>query len=156
MKLDSMKPPKGSRRDRKRLGRGPGSGLGKTSARGHKGQRSRTGGKSKVGFEGGQMPMARRLPKRGFKNLFKVTFQVVNVQDLNRFAAGSAVDLDLFRTSGLAHRRMPVKVLGQGKITHALTVRAHAFSESAAAAIRAAGGQIEVISTEAPAATENA
>ena len=92
MKLDSMKPPRGSRQKQKRIGRGPGSGLGKTSARGHKGQRSRSGGKSTVGFEGGQMPMARRLPKRGFKNPFRIAFQVVNVQDLNRFAVGAAVE----------------------------------------------------------------
>ena len=145
MKLDSMKPPKGSRRTRKRLGRGPGSGLGKTSARGHKGQRARTGGKSKVGFEGGQMPMARRLPKRGFKNPFRTTFQVVNIQDLNRFAAGAAVDPEQLRAAGLASRRMPVKVLGQGKLERALTVKAHAFSRTAADAIKAAGGQAEVI-----------
>ena len=145
MKLDSMKPPKGSRRTRKRLGRGPGSGLGKTSARGHKGQRARTGGKSKVGFEGGQMPMARRLPKRGFKNPFRTAFQVVNVQDLNRFAAGSAVDPEQLRVAGLATRRMPVKVLGQGKLERALTVKAHAFSRTAADAIKAAGGQAEVL-----------
>ena len=145
MNLDSMKPPKGSRQRRKRLGRGPGSGLGKTSARGHKGQRSRTGGKSKVGFEGGQMPMARRLPKHGFKNPFRVTYQVVNLVDLNRFEAGAAIDPDQMRTVGLAIRRMPVKVLGQGKLERALTVRAHAFSKSAVAAIEAAGGKTEVL-----------
>jgi len=145
MKLDSMKPPRGSRQRQKRIGRGPGSGLGKTSARGHKGQRARTGGKSKVGFEGGQMPMARRLPKRGFKNPFRIAFQVVNVQDLNRFAAGAAVSPDELRAAGLATRRMPIKVLGQGKLDRALTVRAHAFSATAANAIKAAGGQAEVI-----------
>jgi large subunit ribosomal protein L15 len=145
MNLDSMKPPKGSRRPRKRLGRGPGSGLGKTSARGHKGQRSRTGGKSKVGFEGGQMPMQRRLPKRGFKNPFRVTFQVVNLADLNCFNAGSEVTPEKLKAAGLATRRMPVKVLGQGKLEHALTVRAHAFSRSAAEAIQKAGGKTEML-----------
>ena len=145
MKLDSMKPPRGSRRAQKRLGRGPGSGLGKTSGRGHKGQRSRTGGKTKVGFEGGQMPMQRRLPKRGFKNPFRTNFQVVNVQDLNRFEAGAAVALDELRAAGLATRRMPVKVLGQGKLERALTVHAHAFSKSAADAIKAARGKAELI-----------
>ena len=145
MKLDSMKPPRGSRQKEKRIGRGPGSGLGKTSARGHKGQRARTGGKSKVGFEGGQMPMQRRLPKRGFKNPFRTAFQVVNVQDLNRFTAGSTVAADQLRDAGLATRRMPIKVLGQGKLERALTVQAHAFSQTAADAIKAAGGKAEVV-----------
>src|SRR5512139_1922777 len=114
MNLDSMKPPKGSRRSPKRVGRGPGSGLGKTSARGHKGQRARTGGTSKVGFEGGQMPMARRLPKRGFKNPFRVEFQAVNVGDLKKFEANAVVDPAALRAAGLATRRGAVKVLGGG------------------------------------------
>jgi large subunit ribosomal protein L15 len=145
MKLDSMKPPRGSRQKQKRIGRGPGSGLGKTSARGHKGQRARTGGKTKVGFEGGQMPMQRRLPKRGFKNPFRTSFQVVNVQDLNRFSAGSTVAAGELRAAGLATRRLPIKVLGQGKLERALTVQADAFSQTAIAAIKAAGGKAEVI-----------
>jgi large subunit ribosomal protein L15 len=145
MKLDSMKAPKGSRRSRKRVGRGPGSGLGKTSARGHKGQRARTGGKSKVGFEGGQMPMARRLPKRGFKNPFRVRFQPVNLRDLERFPTGHTVDLDALHRAGLAQRSGPVKVLGTGKIDRALTVHAHAFSQAASDAIKAAGGGVVVI-----------
>ena len=147
MKLDSMKPPKGSRRTPKRVGRGPGSGLGKTSARGHKGQRARTGGTSKVGFEGGQMPMARRLPKRGFKNPFRVQFQPVNVGDLKKFEANAAVDPAALRSAGLATRRGPVKVLGHGAIDRPLTVRAHAFSKAAADAIAAAGGTVVVIET---------
>ena len=145
MRLDSMKPPRGSRRSEKRIGRGPGSGLGKTSARGHKGQRSRTGGGTKVGFEGGQMPMQRRLPKRGFKNPFRTAFQVVNVQGLNRFSVGAEVAPAELRAAGLATRRLPIKVLGQGKLERALTVHAHAFSQSAVDAIKAAGGKAEVI-----------
>lgn len=145
MNLDSMKPPKGSRRTPKRVGRGPGSGLGKTSARGHKGQRARTGGTSKVGFEGGQMPMARRLPKRGFKNPFRVEYQPVNLVDLNRFDANSEVDPTLLRAAGLATRRGPVKILGRGAVDRPLTVHAHAFSKTAAEAIVAAGGKAVVV-----------
>lgn len=146
MNLDSMKPPKGSRRAPKRVGRGPGSGLGKTSARGHKGQRARTGGTSKVGFEGGQMPMARRLPKRGFKNPFRVEFQPVNIGDLKRFDASSTVDPAALCAAGLATRRGgPVKVLASGTIDRPLTVHAHAFSKTAADAIAAAGGTAIVI-----------
>ncbi len=145
MNLDSMKPPKGSRRTQKRVGRGPGSGLGKTSARGHKGQRARTGGTSKVGFEGGQMPMARRLPKRGFKNPFRVEYQPVNLADLNRFEANSEVDPVLLRAAGLATRRSLVKVLGRGAVDRPLTVHAHAFSKTAAEAIVAAGGKAIVV-----------
>lgn len=145
MNLDSMKPPKGSRRPRKRLGRGPGSGLGKTSGRGHKGQRSRTGGTSKVGFEGGQMPMQRRLPKRGFSNPFRVRFQAINLSDLMRFDAGATVDPDALRGVGLAKRDGPLKVLASGKLDRALTVHAHAFSKTAADAIKAAGGTAIVI-----------
>jgi large subunit ribosomal protein L15 len=146
MNLNSMKPPKGARRAPKRVGRGPGSGLGKTSARGHKGQRARTGGTSKVGFEGGQMPMARRLPKRGFKNPFRVEFQPVNVGDLKRFDAGSMVDPAALCGAGLATRRGgPVKVLASGAIDRPLTVHAHAFSKAAVDAIAAAGGAAIVI-----------
>jgi len=145
MNLDSMKPPKGSRRSPKRVGRGPGSGLGKTSARGHKGQRARTGGTSKVGFEGGQMPMARRLPKRGFKNPFRVEFQAVNLGDLKKFDANAIVDPAALRAAGLATRRGPVKILGGGAIDRALTVHAHAFSKTAADAIAAAGGTAVVL-----------
>lgn len=145
MNLDSMKPPKGSRRTPKRVGRGPGSGLGKTSARGHKGQRARTGGTSKVGFEGGQMPMARRLPKRGFKNPFRVEYQPVNLADLNRFDGNSEVDPTLLRAAGLATRRGPVKILGRGAVDRPLTVHAHAFSKTAAEAIVAAGGKAVVV-----------
>lgn len=145
MELDSMKPARGSRRPRKRVGRGPGSGSGKTSSRGHKGQGARSGGNVGTGFEGGQMPLARRLPKRGFKNRFRVEYQVVNLSDLADFAAGSEVDVESLRGIGLAKRGTPVKVLGKGKLDVSLTVRANAFSKSAAAAIEAAGGKAEVI-----------
>jgi large subunit ribosomal protein L15 len=147
MKLDSMKPPKGSRRPRKRLGRGPGSGLGKTSGRGHKGQRSRSGGTSKVGFEGGQMPMQRRLPKRGFTNPFPTVFQPVNLYDLKSFEAGAEIDPAALRAAGLATRKGPVKILATGTIDRALTVRAHAFSRAAVDALTAAGGKAVVIET---------
>ena len=148
MELDSMKPARGSRKPRKRVGRGPGSGSGKTSSRGHKGQGARAGGNVAPGFEGGQMPLARRLPKRGFKNLFRVEYQVVNLSDLAIFATGSEVDLDALRQAGFAKRRTPVKILGRGKLEASLTVRANAFSKSAAAAIEAAGGKAEVVAKE--------
>ncbi len=154
MQLDSMKPAPGSRRKRKRIGRGPGSGNGKTAGRGHKGQGSRSGGGVKPGFEGGQMPIARRLPKRGFSNPNRVEYQVVNLADLAAFDVGSVVDLDALRDSGMAARRKPVKILGSGKLEHALTVRADAFSKSAVAAIEAAGGKTEVVERRSAAATE--
>jgi large subunit ribosomal protein L15 len=145
MQLDSMKPPKGSRKPRKRIGRGPGSGWGKTSGRGHKGAGARSGSKSTPGFEGGQMPMARRLPKRGFHNIHRVEYQVVNLTDLGAFGTGAVVDLQILAETGLAKRRMPVKILGNGTIGHALTVTAHAFSKSAKAAIEGAGGTCEQV-----------
>ncbi len=154
MQLDSMKGAAGSRRKRKRLGRGPGSGTGKTAGRGHKGQGSRSGGGTKPGFEGGQMPLARRLPKRGFKNRNRVAYQIVNVGDLSRFEAGSVVDPELLKASGMAEARMPVKILGCGVIEHGLTVRADAFSKTAAAAIEKAGGKAELISELVKAAGE--
>jgi large subunit ribosomal protein L15 len=148
MELDSMKPARGSRKPRKRIGRGPGSGTGKTSARGHKGQGARAGGNVGTGFEGGQMPLARRLPKRGFKNRFRVSYQVINLSDLAGFAAGSEVDPQVLREAGMAKRSTPVKILGSGKVEASLTVRAHAFSKSAVAAITAAGGKTEVIAAK--------
>ncbi len=149
MQLDSMKPPRGSRKPRKRVGRGPGSGTGKTAGRGHKGAGARSGSKSTPGFEGGQMPMARRLPKRGFHNIHRVEYQVVNLSALAEFEAGAVVDLDTFTVTGLAKRRMPVKILGNGAISQALTVRAHAFSKSAKAAIEAAGGTCDQLALKA-------
>ena len=145
MQLDSMKPAPGSRRPRKRRGRGPGSGLGKTAGKGHKGARARSGGKVRPGFEGGQMPMARRLPKRGFHNFSRVDFQVVNLRDLDRFDAGSTVDPEALAARGLAGASRPIKILANGKIERGLRVKANAFSKTARAAIEAAGGSVEVL-----------
>jgi large subunit ribosomal protein L15 len=148
MQLDSMKPVPGSRRPRKRVGRGPGSGTGKTAARGHKGQGARAGGNVAPGFEGGQMPMSRRLPKHGFQNFTRVEYQVVNLSDLQRFAAGTVVDEAALREARVVRRRLPIKVLGKGAIDRALTVRVHAFSKSAEAGIRAAGGSTELVAVK--------
>ena len=145
MRLDAMKPAPGSRQKRKRLGRGPGSGLGKTSGKGHKGARARAGYNDTPGFEGGQMPMQRRLPKRGFANISRVEYQIVNVGDLERFDAGMTVDTEALAKAGLAKRRLPVKILAKGKLGRGLTVRANAFSQAARQAIEAAGGKTEVI-----------
>ena len=145
MQLDSMKPAPGSRRKRKRKGRGPGSGNGKTAGRGEKGQGARSGGNVRPGFEGGQMPIARRLPKRGFTNISRVEYQVVNLSELTRFDAGSVVDPAALRDAGLARKRRPVKVLAKGAIDRGLTVRVHAVSKAAEEAIRAAGGTVEVV-----------
>jgi large subunit ribosomal protein L15 len=146
MQLDSMKPAPGSRQPRKRLGRGPGSGLGKTSGKGHKGALARSGGTNSPGFEGGQMPLARRLPKFGFKNPSRVPFQVVNLADLAaRFEAGEVVDQETLQARGLARRALPIKVLGNGTLEHALVVRVDAFSAAAKAAIEKAGGRAETL-----------
>ncbi len=145
MRLDQMSPAPGSRKERKRVGRGPGSGTGKTAGRGHKGYGSRAGAGTKPGFEGGQNPLARRLPKRGFKNRFRRAYQVVNLDDLGRFEAGGEVTLDTLRDHGLAKRSLPVKVLGGGELKNGLTVKVQAFSKSAAEAIKGAGGSTEVV-----------
>jgi large subunit ribosomal protein L15 len=147
MDLSNLKPPSGATQSRKRVGRGHGSGLGKTAGRGHKGAKSRSGFTQKRGFEGGQMPLHRRVPKRGFHNPFRVEYAVVNLDLIARaFEAGAEVTPELLRERGLLRGRMaPVKVLGRGEIGHALTVRAHRFSESAAAKIAAAGGTADVL-----------
>jgi len=147
MSLSNLKPPKGAKRARKRVGRGPGSGLGKTAGRGHKGAKSRSGFRRKRGFEGGQMPLHRRVPKRGFSNPFRVEYAVVNLDTLAEvFDAGSAVTPEVLRERGLVRQATaPIKVLGRGDITKQLTVRAHKFSGTAAAKIAAAGGVAEVI-----------
>jgi len=147
MKLHELAPNPGARQERKRLGRGIGSGLGKTSGRGHKGQKARSGGGVRPGFEGGQMPLLRRLPKRGFSNApFKVRYEVVNVADLDRFDAGTVVTPELLdETRVCKNATKGVKVLGTGELTKALTVRAHAVSASARQKIEAAGGKVEVI-----------
>ncbi len=148
MKLHELAPPAGSRRRRKIVGRGAGSGHGKTSTRGEKGQKARAGGGSRPWFEGGQLPLHRRVPKRGFVNLFRAEYAVLNVKDLERFEAGTAVTPGLLAESGLVRASAAgVKILGQGALTKALTVSAHRFSKSAEEKIRAAGGAVEVIRT---------
>jgi large subunit ribosomal protein L15 len=150
MRLEDLRPAPGSTKNRKRLGRGRASGQGKTSGKGHKGQKARSGGGARPGFEGGQMPLYRRLPKRGFLPYGgKTEFAIVNVGDLSdRFAAGSVVDPDALAGSRLIHKsgRASVKVLGDGDVAHALTVRAHKVSEGAKQKIEAAGGRVEILS----------
>jgi large subunit ribosomal protein L15 len=147
MSLSNLRPPRGARRPRKRVGRGPGSGHGKTASRGSKGAKSRSGFRFKRGFEGGQMPLHRRVPKRGFHNPFRVEYAVVNLDTLaERFDAGTSVTPDLLRERGIVREATaPVKILGRGEIGKALTVQAHKFSESAVQKIAAAGGTTEVI-----------
>ncbi|MCL2498250.1 MAG: 50S ribosomal protein L15 [Symbiobacteriaceae bacterium] len=146
MKLHELQPAPGSRKSSRRVGRGIGSGRGKTSTRGHKGQWSRAGGGVRPGFEGGQMPLTRRLPKVGFNNPFKKEFQLVNVKFLSRFDAGAVVDpLQLFLLGLVNDVTTPIKILGHGELDRALTVRAHKFSASAVAKIASAGGKAEVI-----------
>ncbi|HAA46874.1 MAG TPA: 50S ribosomal protein L15 [Synergistaceae bacterium] len=148
MELHELRPAEGSTKKRKRIGQGKGSGLGKTSGKGHKGQKARSGGGVRAGFEGGQMPLARRIPKRGFNNArFARTYQVVNISSLEEsFDAGSSVGPEQLLERRLVRSlRKPVKILANGDITKALTVKAHAFSGQAAEKIRAAGGKTEVI-----------
>ncbi|HAA56981.1 MAG TPA: 50S ribosomal protein L15 [Myxococcales bacterium] len=145
--LSQLKPPAGSTKKRKRVGRGTGSNWGKTAGRGHKGQGSRSGGGVHPRFEGGQMPLQRRLPKRGFHNPFRKEFVVVNVRDLEGFEANSVIDVDVLRAKNLIPKNIKagVKILGDGEISTPLTIKAHKFSKSARAKIEAAGGTIEVI-----------
>ncbi|MBI4495405.1 MAG: 50S ribosomal protein L15 [Deltaproteobacteria bacterium] len=146
MRLNELKPAAGARRRKKRIGRGEGSGHGGTSTKGHKGAKARAGGKLTPGFEGGQMPLQRRLPKRGFHNPFRREYAVVNVGDLDRFPAGTVVDPALLKTSGLVKGNWEgVKVLGEGSLSHGLTVRVHRFSLSARDKIERAGGKAEVL-----------
>jgi large subunit ribosomal protein L15 len=146
MKLGILKPPEGSRSRKKRIGRGIGSGHGKTACRGTKGQSSRAGRGTPRGFEGGQMPLQRRVPKRGFTNIFKKKFALVNVNDLNRFEANSVVDVEALQKVGLIKGiHDGVKILGKGKITVPLTLRVHRVSKGAAEKIEAAEGKIEVL-----------
>ncbi|MCF6177875.1 MAG: 50S ribosomal protein L15 [Geopsychrobacter sp.] len=146
MDLSNLQPSPGSTKNRKRLGRGPGSGTGKTSGKGHKGQKARSGGGIKPGFEGGQMPLQRRLPKRGFNPLSRKEYALVNLGDLDSFDADSTVGLDAFSSAGLIGKlKDGVKVLADGELSKSLTVQAHKFSKSAVAKIEAAGGKVEVI-----------
>lgn len=147
MKLNELSPPKGSRRNRKRVGRGPASGRGKTAGRGSKGQNSRSGGGVPEWFEGGQMPLARRVPKRGFTNIFRRRLAVVNLRELARFEAGSVVDQAALREAGLVKGAWDgVKVLAQGELTIPLTIKVDKISAAARQKVEAAGGTIEVIS----------
>ncbi len=146
LSVNTLKPAKGANRKNKRVGRGMGSGLGKTSARGYNGQLSRSGASVRPGFEGGQMPLYRRLPKRGFTNIFRKDYAAVNLEKLAAFEAGSTVDPEALKSRGIVRSlRDGIKILGAGELPHALNVRAHKFSKSAAEKIQKAGGTIEVI-----------
>ena len=146
MKLHELSPALGSTKEAKRIGRGHGSGNGKTAGKGHKGQKARSGRGIRAGFEGGQMPLQRRVPKRGFNNIFASRYAIVNVSDLNVFEADAVVDVQALQDKGLVNKTYDgVKVLGNGDITKAITVKASAFSESAKSKLEAAGGKAEVI-----------
>ncbi|WP_211749532.1 50S ribosomal protein L15 [Paenibacillus sp. Marseille-Q4541] len=146
MKLHELSPAPGSRKERKRVGRGTSSGMGKTSGRGHKGQNSRSGGGVRPGFEGGQNPLYRRLPKRGFVNPTRKEYAVVNLDDLNGFEAGTEVTPEILVNSGIVkNTKSGIKILGNGEVTVKLTVKANKFSQSAVEKIEAAGGKTEVI-----------
>ena len=146
MKLHELKPAEGSRHARKRVGRGIGSGHGKTSGRGHKGQNARSGGGVRPGFEGGQMPLFQRLPKRGFTNINRKEYAIVNLETLNRFEDGTEVTPELLIETGVVKNiKAGIKILAKGELKKKLTVKAHKFSSAAKEAIEAAGGSLEVI-----------
>ncbi len=146
MKLHNMKPAEGARKQRKRVGRGTGSGHGKTSGRGHDGQNARSGGGVRLGFEGGQIPLFQRLPKRGFTNINRKEYAIVNLETLNRFEDGTEVTPELLIESGIvSNAKSGIKILGNGTLEKKITVKAHKFSASAKEAIEKAGGQTEVV-----------
>lgn len=146
MKLNELKYTEGARKERKRLGRGHATGQGKTAGKGHKGQNARSGGGVPIGFEGGQTPLFRRIPKRGFTNINRVDYAIVNVESLNQFEDKAIVTIDALKAAGLVKKELDgVKILGNGELTKSLTVSAHKFSKSAVAAIEQAGGKVEVI-----------
>ncbi|MFZ0957377.1 MAG: 50S ribosomal protein L15 [Candidatus Sulfotelmatobacter sp.] len=148
MNLSNIRAPKKSSEKRKRVGRGMGSGMGKTSTRGHKGQRSRTGSRMIRGFEGGQMPLHRRMPKRGFTNIFRKEFNIVSLErlaELGKEFHGDPITPDVLRKAGIIKTKHPVKILGDGELTVAITVHAHKFSKSAQEKITKAGGKVEVL-----------
>ncbi len=146
MKLNELTYAPGSRKGRKRVGRGQGSGHGGTSCRGHKGQRSRSGSKRRAWFEGGQMPLQRRVPKRGFRSLFRKEYQIVNVEALNKIGGETPISPEVLRAQGLVKKKtVPIKILGRGNLTKKLTVLAHKFSRSAAEKIEKAGGKVQQI-----------
>jgi large subunit ribosomal protein L15 len=146
VKLEELKSPAGANNRVKRVGRGTGSGHGKTSTRGHKGQKSRSGGGVRPGFEGGQMPLQRRLPKRGFTNIFKKEYAIVNIRDLNIFEDGSEITPEVLQNAGLINSvKEEVKILGDGELEKKLTIRAHKISRQAEEKVTARGGRVEVI-----------
>jgi large subunit ribosomal protein L15 len=145
VKIYNLKPAEGSKKEKKRVGRGIGSGHGKTSCKGHKGQKSRSGGTKGPGFEGGQMPLQRRLPKRGFKNLFKIEFAIVNLDTISKIDGIDVITPEILIEKGIVKNpKDGIKILGKGEIKRAITVKADAFSASASAKITAAGGKVEV------------
>jgi len=148
MKLNDLQPAKGSRKKRTRIGRGPGSGRGKTSGRGTKGQKSISGYSRKLGFEGGQMPLVRRVPKRGFTNIFRTEYSEVNIEKLSRIKKKTIKVEDLVKNGIVKKKTQPVKILGRGKIATAKTVYAHKFSKSAQEKIEKAGGKVVLIGSE--------
>jgi large subunit ribosomal protein L15 len=150
MRLSDLSPAPGSKKKNKRVGRGPGSGHGKTSCKGHKGQKSRSGGGTRVGFEGGQMPMQRRLPKRGFRNIFKREYATVNLQILNEVSESTVTPEYFLEKRMIKDIKGGLKVLGKGEIKKPLTVKAHAFSTSAREKIHKAGGSTEIIQANIP------
>ena len=146
MKIHELTPAADSNKAVQHVGRGHGSGNGKTAGKGHKGQNARSGGGVRIGFEGGQMPLARRIPKRGFNNIFATKYAIVNVSDLNKFKDGTVVDAELLKASGLIKKEYDgVKILGNGELTAKLTVKAAKFSQSAVEKIEKAGGKTEVM-----------
>jgi len=146
MKLNELSPPRGSRKARKRLGRGVGSGTGKTAGRGTKGHNSRSGGGVRPGFEGGQMPIHRRLPKRGFTNIFKKQYAVINIRDLSRFESESVIgEGELIRSGLIKGQRDGIKLLGHGEVKHPVTITVNKVSKTAIKKIEAAGGKVEVV-----------
>lgn len=146
MRINDLAPSKNSRKQKKRVGRGPGSGHGKTSCRGHKGQNSRSGGGTRPGFEGGQMPLQRRLPKRGFTNIFKKEYTLINIRELKRFEAKAQLDIEAFLNAGMVKsKKERIKLLGIGDIAHPLTIKVHKASKSAIKKIETAGGKVELV-----------
>jgi large subunit ribosomal protein L15 len=146
MKIHDLSPAGDSRKKRKRIARGPGSGHGKTACRGHKGQKSRSGGGPRPGFEGGQMPLHRRLPKRGFTNRFRKQYAIINIRDLEKFEANSNLDIDTLNEAGLVKNiRDGIKLLGDGEISHPVIIKVHKASKTAREKIETAGGKVEII-----------
>ncbi|MCD6298115.1 MAG: 50S ribosomal protein L15 [Deltaproteobacteria bacterium] len=146
MKIHELSPADGSRKTRKRVGRGPGSGHGKTSCRGHKGQKSRSGGGPRPGFEGGQMPLQRRLPKRGFTNIFKKRYNIINLRDLNRFEPNASLDTEALKKAGLVKKPEDgIKLLGNGEVAFPVFIKVNKVSNSAKGKIEALGGTVEII-----------